>query len=60
MFPAMKKLVSYAKAFNLKFLIGLAVFCLLAAVVNNLRAPEGKAVEWFGTQDILEKPADLL
>lgn len=60
MFPAMKKLVSYAKSLNLKFLIGLAAFCLLAAIVNNLRAPEGKSVEWFGTQDVLEKPADLL
>ena len=41
---------------NLKFIIGLSLFCLLAAVVNNLRAPEGKAVEWIGGQEILETP----
>jgi hypothetical protein len=41
---------------NLKFIIGLSLFCILAAVVNNLRAPEGKAVKWIGGQEILERP----
>jgi len=44
------------KKLNIKFLIGLGLFCLIAAVVNNLRAPEGKSVEWFGVQEVLEKP----
>ncbi|MCL2282817.1 MAG: hypothetical protein FWC26_05820 [Fibromonadales bacterium] len=41
---------------NLKFLVGLGLFCLLAAIVNNLRAPEGKSVEWIGGQKVLERP----
>lgn len=41
---------------NFKFLILLGLFCILAAVVNNLRAPKDKSVEWIGTQTVLEKP----
>ena len=41
---------------SFKFIIGLGLFCVLAAIANNLRAPEGKAVEWIGGQEILEKP----
>jgi len=44
------------KKLNLKFLIGLGVFCILAAIANNLSAPEDKSVEWIGGQEILEKP----
>jgi len=44
------------KKLNLKFLIGLGLFCIFAAIANNLRASEGKSVEWIGGQEILEKP----
>jgi len=46
----------FLKNLNIKFLIGLGLFCLLAAIVNNLRAPEDKSVEWIGGQEVLEKP----
>jgi hypothetical protein len=44
------------KKLNIKFIIGLWLFCILAAIANNLRAPEGKSVEWIGGQEVLEKP----
>jgi len=49
-------LQKYHIKLNIKFLIGLGLFCILAAIVNNLRAPEGKSVEWIGGQEVLEKP----
>lgn len=49
-------IVEYVKKLNLKFLIGLGLFCIFAAIVNNLCAPEGKSVEWLGGQKVLEKP----
>jgi hypothetical protein len=47
---------NFAKGISFKFIIGLGLFCILAAIANNMRAPEGKAVEWIGGQEILEKP----
>jgi hypothetical protein len=47
---------NFFKTLNIKFIIGLGLFCVLAAVVNNLRAPEDKSVEWIGGQEVLEKP----
>jgi hypothetical protein len=47
---------TYIKKLNFKFLIGLGLFCVLAAAVNNIRAPEGKSVEWIGGQEVLERP----
>jgi len=41
---------------NIKFLIGLSLFCIAAGIVNNLRSPEDKSVEWIGGQEVLEKP----
>jgi len=49
-------ITNFLKSLNLKFLIGLGLFCILAAIVNNLRAPEDKSVEWIGGQTVLEKP----
>jgi hypothetical protein len=40
---------------NFKFLIALGLFCIIAAVVNNLRVPEGKSVKWIGGQEILKR-----
>jgi hypothetical protein len=48
-------ITEYFKKLNLKFLIALGLFCIAAAVVNNIRAPEGKSVEWIGGQEILKK-----
>ena len=47
---------SFIKSLSFKFIIGLGLFCILAAIANNMRAPEDKAVEWIGGQEILEKP----
>jgi len=50
------KIKVWIKELNLKFIFGLGLFCILAAVANNLRAPEDKSVEWIGGQEVLEKP----
>jgi len=49
-------LIDYLKKLNWKFLVGVSVFCLVAAIANNLRVPAEKSVEWIGGQKILEKP----
>ena len=51
---------AYAKKLNWFVLIGIALFCIILAVVNNIRVGEGKSVEWIGTQDVMEKPAVIL
>ena len=51
---------AYAKKLNWVVLLGIALFCIILAVVNNIRVGEGKSVEWIGTQDVMEKPADIL
>ncbi|MDR3000822.1 MAG: hypothetical protein LBU89_06110 [Fibromonadaceae bacterium] len=48
--------VEHVKKLNFKFLLGLGAFCILAAIVNNIRAPEEKSVEWIGGQEILKGP----
>jgi len=47
---------NFIKGLNIKFIIGLGFFCILAAIVNNLRVPQDKSVEWIGGQEVLEKP----
>jgi len=51
---------AYAKKLNWFVLIGIALFCIVLAIVNNIRVGEGKSVEWIGTQDVMEKPAEVL
>jgi hypothetical protein len=51
---------AYAKKLNWFVLIGIALFCIVLAIVNNIRVDEGKSVEWIGTQDVMEKPAEVL
>ena len=51
---------AYAKKLNWVVLIGIAVFCIVLAVVNNIRVGEGKSVDWIGSQDVMEKPAEVL
>lgn len=52
----MEKLIRYIKSFNWKLLLIFAAACVLLAVLNNLRVDDSKSVEWFGSQEILEKP----
>ena len=52
--------ISYAKKLNWLVLIGIALFCIALAIINNIRVGEGKSVEWIGTQDVMEEPADIL
>jgi hypothetical protein len=40
---------------NFKFLIALSLFCIIAAIVNNLRLPDDKSVKWIGGQEILKR-----
>ena len=49
----------YLKSLNWIFLLGLAAFCIALAVINNIRVGESKSVDWIGSQEILEKPAEV-
>lgn len=51
-----EKLIAYIKSFHWKFLFLFAAFCILLAIVNNVRVDDDKSVEWFGSQKVLEKP----
>lgn len=55
----------YLKSLNWIVLLGIAAFCIALAAVNNIRlgdpkAENAKSVEWIGTQDVMEKPAEVL
>lgn len=57
--------LTYLKSLNWIVLLGIAAFCITLAVINNIRlgdprASDAKSVEWIGTQDVLEKPAEVL
>ena len=52
--------IGYLKSLNWVVLLGIALFCIILAIVNNIRVGEGKSVEWIGSQDGMEKPADIL
>lgn len=41
---------------NWKYLIGFSLLTIMLAVVNNLRQPDAKAVDWIGGQKLLEEP----
>lgn len=51
---------SYLKSLNWVFIIALTLFCIAMAVVNNIRVDDAKSVNWIGSQEVLEKPADIL
>ncbi len=57
---AFDKSVAYLKTLNWIVLLGIAAFCIVLAVVNNIRVNDDKSVDWIGTQDVMEKPADIL
>ena len=52
--------IEYLKSLNWVVLLGIALFCIILAIVNNIRVGEGKSVEWIGSQDVMEKPANIL
>lgn len=52
--------LAYLKTLNWIVLLGLAAFCIALAIVNNIRVSDEKSVDWIGTQDVMEKPADIL
>lgn len=57
---AFDKSVAYLKTLNWIVLLGIAAFCIILAIVNNIRVNDDKSVDWIGTQDVMEKPADIL
>ena len=50
----------YLKSVNWIVLLGIAAFSIALAIINNIRVDDAKSVDWIGTQDVLEKPADVL
>jgi len=50
----------YLKSLNWIVLLGIAAFSIALAIINNIRVDNAKSVDWIGTQDVLEKPADVL
>ena len=51
---------NYIKSLNWIVLLGIAVFSIVLAIVNNIRVDDTKSVNWIGSQEVLEKPADIL
>ena len=50
----------YLKSLNWIVLLGIAAFSIALAIINNIRVDDAKSVDWIGTQEVLEKPADIL
>ena len=50
----------YLKSLNWIVLLGIAAFSIALSIINNIRVEDAKSVDWIGTQDVLEKPADVL
>ena len=50
----------YLKSLNWIVLLGIAAFSSALAIINNIRVDDAKSVDWIGSQEILEKPADIL
>ena len=55
-----KQFIAYLKTLNWPVLLGIALFCIILAIVNNIRVSDDKSVDWIGTQDVMDKPADIL
>ena len=50
----------YLKSLNWIVLLGIAAFSIALAIINNIRVDDAKSVDWIGSQEILENPADIL
>ena len=55
-----KQFFAYLKTLNWPVLLGIALFCIILTIINNVRVSDDKSVDWIGTQDVMEKPADIL
>ena len=55
-----KETLTYLKSLNWIVLLGIAAFSIALAIINNIRVDDAKSVDWIGSQEILEKPADIL
>lgn len=55
-----KQFFAYLQTLNWPVLLGIALFCIILAIINNVRVSDDKSVDWIGTQDVMEKPADIL
>lgn len=55
-----KNALAYLKSLNWIVLLGIAAFSIALAIINNIRVDDAKSVDWIGSQEILEKPADIL
>lgn len=55
-----KQFFAYLKTLNWPVLLGIALFCIILAIINNVRVSDDKSVDWIGTQDVMEKPANIL
>ena len=55
-----KDTLAYLKSLNWIVLLGIAAFSIALAIINNIRVDDAKSVDWIGSQEILEKPADVL
>jgi len=55
-----KETLVYLKSLNWIVLLGIAAFSIALAIINNIRVEDSKSVDWIGSQEILEKPADIL
>ena len=53
-------LKGYLKSLNWIVLLGIAAFCIALAIINNIRVEDAKSVDWIGSQEILEKPDEVL
>lgn len=53
-------LKGYLKSLNWIVLLGIAAFCIALAIINNIRVEDAKSVDWIGSQEILEKPGEVL
>lgn len=55
----MKKLcATFCKHFHWKYLVLASILSVVFAVVNNLRQPEERKVEWIGGQEVLPAPEE--
>ena len=55
-----KDALTYLKSLNWIILLGIAAFCIVLAIINNIRVEDSKSVNWIGSQEILEQPAAIL
>jgi len=48
--------IDFIRKLNIKFMVGIFLLAVIAAIVNNLRVEDSKSVDWIGGQKVLETP----